>query len=609
MGLAQLNELKQDGATRPLVAELDGLIAQRRFDIHFQPIVDVQRIGILGFEALSRGPADSPLQSPLLLFALAADSGRLIELERVLVRLILARFQALELPGQLFLNLSADSLSVAAQQRGAIEQAIQQLGLPASRVVLELTETRPVLDPTALRHSIAAMRELGFRIALDDLGEGFASLKRWTELRPDFVKIDRHFIDGVASDPLKLQFVRSITEIASSSGSTVIAEGLEEEGDLRVLARLGIAVCQGYLLGRPSANPRPGLRAEVPALLHRSRALAAGEHAALAWGGELCAGQLARRGATVSAAVSCREVIEMFQRDPQLIAIPVLDAAQRPIGLLRSMTVFKRGSERYFGELFGRKSCTAMMDSQALVFDLSASLRQMSEAMAALDERQLVDGFIVTQDGQYFGSGRSSDLLKAVSDLQVQTARHANPLTLLPGNIAIDRHLDALLGSAQDFVVAYWDLSHFKAFNDVYGFAAGDDMIRSVAQVLRQASDAQLDFVGHIGGDDFVQVLASPDWAERLQGVADAFDQQAARLFAPEHVAAGGYPAQDRQGRDCFFPLPCLRAGALRVRPGDFPHARALATAMTGAKKLAKRLEGRSAYFLERRTLAATATG
>lgn len=585
--------------TERLRRELDELIERRAFEIHFQPLVDVQAVRLLGYEALTRGPANSALHSPLVLFELAAQLDRLVTLERVLVRLIVKRFCELQLPGQLFINVTADTLSQVAEQREPVRQDFSEaaLGLPPSRIVVELTETRPVLDLRAMQSSLEALREMGFRVALDDLGEGFAGLRRWSELRPDFVKIDRHFIDGVASDPVKLQFVRAMAEMAAGSGATVIAEGLEDEGDLRVIARLGIAVCQGYLLGRPHALPRATLRPDLPALLDRNRS--PGEA-----GSELNAGQLARSGLTVTPLATCREVIAMFQRDPQMQSLPVLDEAGRPVGVLRSMAVFRRGSERYFDELFGRRSCSHLMDPNPLVFDSSATLRRMSEALASQDERLLGDGFIVTVEGRYLGSGRSSELLRAVSDLQVQTARHASPLTGLPGNISIDRYLDLLLRGSEAFVVAHWDLTHFKAYNDEYGFAAGDDMIRLAADALRASSDAQTDFLGHVGGDDFVQVLRGAGWADRLQKAAQRFDSQAQALFSAAHREAGGYAGLDRKGHAVFHPLPLLCAGALQVQPGDFPQARALAAAMTGVRKLAKRMTGASGYMLERRDLA-----
>lgn len=584
-----------------LIPALDALLRQQQFDIHFQPLVDIEHAAVLGYEALTRGPADSPLHSPLVLFDVAARAGRLIELERLVVRRALQRFRELALPGQIFLNLTADTLMAASSRIELVAREFAALDMPPSRIVIELTETRPILDPEQLRHTMDELRRLGFAMALDDLGEGFASLKRWMDMRPDFVKIDRHFIDGIAQEPLKQQFVRSILEMAASSACTVIAEGIEQPADLAVLRRLGVPVCQGYLLCRPSATPRSTLRAEVLQLLRADGARQQAAAMSLPASAITTAAQLARRGHTVSPQASCQSVVEMFTRDDQLYSMPVIDAGNRPVGILRSMQVLKRSAERYFMDIHERRSCVALMDSRPLIFDAATSLRTMSEAIANLDDCLMVDGFIVTRDGEYFGSGRTSDLLKAVSDLQVNSARYANPLTLLPGNVPIDAHLDGLIAESRPFVVAVWDIDNFKPFNDVYGYRSGDDVIKLTAAALTQAIDPVLDFVGHIGGDDFLMVLCSPDWQQRLQQVCESFDAGVRSFFTPEHLHSGGYLTLNRQNQECFNPLPTLSAGVLCVRGGMFDSARALSVALAGPKRAAKSLLGPSRYFIDRR--------
>jgi EAL domain-containing protein (putative c-di-GMP-specific phosphodiesterase class I)/GGDEF domain-containing protein len=581
----------------PLAEALDRLIRLGEISVHFQPIVDLQQGMLLGFEALSRGPSDSPLHSPLVLFDVAARLGRLVELERRVVRVILQRFVELGLPGLLFVNVTADTL-IAARDRGAVIHAdFARLQLPASRIVVELTETRPVLDHNSLRASIEAMRALGFTMALDDLGEGFASLKRWVEMRPHYVKLDRHFVDGIASDPLKQQLVRSVLEMAKASGAKVIGEGLEQEADLAVLRRIGVALCQGYLIARPSPAPRVSLRPEFEQLLRAS----SGQRSPGGPRDELTsAGALARGGRTVTLSTSCAQVLDLFARDASLLAIPVLDEEERPIGILRSLTVLKRGAERFFRDLFGRRSCRELMDPNPLVFDAATTLRTMSEAVANLDDRHMVDGFIVTQDGRYFGTGRMSDLLKAVSDLQISSARYANPLTLLPGNVPIDAHIDSLLRQAVDFVVVYWDIDHFKPYNDVYGYRAGDEVIQACARLIVEAADPVRDFVGHVGGDDFVSVHCARDWEARVQRVLDAFAARIAPLFRDEHRIDGGYRTLNRQGLECFHPLMTLSAGVLPVRAEQFETPAQIAAVMAELKSQAKRMPG-SSCFVDRR--------
>jgi EAL domain-containing protein (putative c-di-GMP-specific phosphodiesterase class I)/GGDEF domain-containing protein len=603
----RLGAEQTEAAPHPLAQLLDNLLREKTFDIHFQPIVDIDRATILGFEALTRGPANSSLHSPLVLFEVAARFGRLLELERLVIRRALRRFKELNLPGQIFLNLSVDSLLDAEAQTDLISSDLAAFGMPASRLVLELTETRVCLDPERLRSSADALRRLGFAMALDDLGEGFASLKRWLDLKPEFVKIDRHFIDGIAQDPLKQHFVRAIMDLASSAGCTVIAEGLEQASDLAVLHRLGVKYCQGYLLARPSATPRRSLRAEVGALLQWNETA---QQAAvpLPPGAITTAAQLARRGHTASAKISCLGAVDMFKFDEQLHAIPVLDDALRPIGLLRSMHVLKRSSERFFMDIHAHHSCLKLMDSQPLIFDVSTSLRTMSEAIANLDDSLMVDGFVVTQDGAYFGSGRTSDLLKAVSDLQVNSARYANPLTLLPGNVPIDSHIDALIEEGQAFVVAVWDIDNFKPFNDVYGYRCGDDIIKFTAQTLLQAIEPSIDFVGHIGGDDFLMVLCSTEWQARLQRVCTDFDAGVRGFFSTEHLQSGGYTTANRQNQPTFHPLPTLSAGVICVECCAFENSRALATALIEPKKVVKGRAGGSRFFVDRRLGQAQAT-
>jgi diguanylate cyclase (GGDEF)-like protein len=562
----------------------------------FQPIVDLDNGLIAGYEGLTRGPSNSFLHAPLALFEAARKTGQLDALERMVLQVIVQQFVERHLPGQLFVNVTPLMLSCGSGFVAALGSLLQRCGLPASRLVLEVTESHGV-QQQGMARAVAELRALGIVVAMDDLGEGFASLKRWTEIRPDFVKIDRHFIDGLSGDPLLQQFVRSIMDIARSAGCTVVAEGIEAEADLRVLQQLGVHRAQGYLIAKPLASPRTSLRPEVAALLVPVAAGAAPVRRATR---EITAGQLARRATTVSIHTTCDEVVQMMRQDPLLYSLPVLDDDNRPVGVLRGMNVLGRVSERYFMDLFAHRPCERMMDRQALIFDVHASLNTMSDAVSQIDERFLVDGFVVTAEGRYWGTGKISDLLRAISELQLFTARYANPLTQLPGNVPIDEHIDGLLNQHVGFVVTHWDIGAFKAFNDLYGYRSGDDLIAATADVLQDVADAEFDFVGHIGGDDFVIVFTSPDWQARLERGIDAFDRRRLAFVSDEHRAAGGYLAQSRQGDTVFHALPTINVGVVRVEPGEYATHQQIARAASEAKRIAKMQSG-SGYFVERR--------
>lgn len=555
--------------TDALFTELDHVIQQTSLDVHFQPIVDVGCATIIGFEALTRAPANSALHSPLVLFDTAARAGRLVELERIVMRRIVERFAELQLPGKLFLNVTADTLLASESRTAVIASTLQALTLEPGRIVLELTETRPVFDPVALDSAVSALRGLGLLMALDDLGEGFSGLRRWVDLRPDFVKIDRHFVDGVGTDPLKQQFVRSILEMATSAGTAVIAEGLEQESDLRLMMGLGVRLCQGYLLARPSAMPRSSLRIDVEMLLQQ-RNPDAGGRVVDADVATVTAGRLAHEGPVARLDWRCDDVVAMFRGHPRLYALPVLDDDDRPIGLLRSLHVLHRGAERFFLDLHGRDSCGLLMDANPLVFDVGASLRTMSEAIANLDDRFMVDGFLVTREGRYVGVGRTSDLLKALSDLQVLTAQNVHPLTRLPGNLAIDRHLGRLLEQQVAFTLVMWSIPGLQDYTDAHGHAAGDDVIRMLAGLLVADAGAHGDFVGQVGTDELVCILSESDVGARLERLRDAFDMAFHGLTGPAGT-----------------PVPLLAGAALYVSPGAYASVRQLSAAMAKARGIA----------------------
>jgi len=218
------------------------------------------------------------------------------------------------------------------------------------------------------------------------------------------------------------------------------------------------------------------------------------------------------------------------------------------------------------------------------------------------DPRHILHGFILTRDGCYAGMGSGHDLMREITQMQINAARYANPLTGLPGNVPINEHLDDLLHQELPFVVCYCDLDHFKPYNDVHGYGRGDEVIRWTGQLLEAVCEPDLDFVGHIGGDDFLMVLRSPDWEQRCEKLLASFEAGKGRFFSAEELAGGGYCSEDRKRRMVHHPLVCLSIGAVKAPPGCFPSHHEIAAAAATAKKEAKREEG-SSLFIERRNL------
>jgi diguanylate cyclase (GGDEF)-like protein len=572
--------------------ELPFLINEHRLSPVFQPIVDLNSGVVLGCEGLIRGPADSTLHTPIRLFAEAARLGMTARLDLACRRAISERFVELGLPGLLFLNINPESLLSPEHAPDAAQAQLRQIGLDSRRVVIELTETQPNASYPDLRQISARYRQQGYRIALDDLGEGFSNLRLWSELRPDFVKLDKHFVQNIQHDPLKEQFVRSMVDIAQQSGAFLVAEGIESAAELRVLRHLGVQYGQGYLIARPCALPTLEMKASIDGVAWPGSRGSRGRQQPLA-SDLLIETQALERSDTNDTAY------RLFAGDPDCFAIPVLQDSV-PVGLLRREHFLERFARPFNRELYAKKSCCVMMDPHPLVVPGSMTVQELSGRIVASGRKYLSDGFIITEQGVYQGMGTGFDLMRKITEMQISAARYANPLTGLPGNVPINETTDRLLQAGLPFVVAYADLDNFKPFNDTYGYAAGDELIELLAGLLLEQADAERDFVGHIGGDDFVLLMQSADWELRLNRVLQAFDRQADAYFEPAHRAERGFHVRDRRGEPLFVPLTSLSIGVLGVSPGRFANPHDVASAAAEAKKMAKRQSG-SVLFVERR--------
>ncbi|WP_371875029.1 GGDEF domain-containing protein [Duganella vulcania] len=580
-----------------LRAHLFDILVRRQLSALFQPIIHMQSGEIIAYEGLIRGPSDSPLHAPMNLFKVARANGLTVEVEHLCRHVVLERFAELGLPGKLFLNVSPECLLQRDARHGETLEYIHQIGINPDRVIIELTENQPTYDYELMRDAVLHYRNMGFQIAIDDLGEGFSSLRLWSELRPEYVKIDMHFIQGINHDPVKLQFVRSIQEIADKSDTLVIAEGIETQAELLVLRDVGVAFGQGYHLGRPHAQPARTAPAEVVKALARHGVAVYPQRGAEKHGASIS--KLLHQVDAVPSSLSNNEVYEIFVRQPKLLIIPVVDDGL-PLGLISRFDMIDHFARPYQRELYGKKSCKQFMDSQALIADKDTSLQDLSFRMAQADAHQLFNGFIITDQGRYLGMGTGHDLMREITQMQITAARYANPLTQLPGNVPINEHIDRLLESGARFWVCYFDLDHFKPFNDVYGYRRGDDVIQLTGKLLAERTDADRDFVGHIGGDDFMVLFQSEDWEARCNVILQEFGRHVQDFYSIEDRERGGYLSEDRQGKKVFYSLMSLSIGAIRVDPHKYHTHHQIATAAAESKKQAKKIHGNS-LFMDRR--------
>lgn len=567
---------------------LASLMRQGGLQCVFQPLADLREGSVYAHEALIRGPQGSPLHMPDQLLAFAERERILLDFELVCVFTALEQWGRQMAAGRLFVNISADALVHGVARVGAhrLGDAVRGLGLSARMLVLEITEHERVTDMPQLRQAIKAVHACGARLALDDFGDGRSSLRLWSEVKPDFVKIDKYFIRDISEHPENLQMLQAIKGIADVFGTTLIAEGIETADDLRALRDLDIPYGQGWLLGRPSPIAQPAVM-DTALKVMQDRRVAVLPHLGQTARPGILRSLLVVQAPTASPATSNDAVAAMFHEHTDLHALAVVDGT-RPVALINRQQFMNHYATLYFREVHGRKPCLAFANPAPRVVELDCDVDQLVGILTSQDQRYLNDGYIVTDNGRYLGLGTGDQLVRAVTETRIEAARHANPLTFLPGNIPISLHIQRLLDSGTEFVACYADLNNFKPFNDHYGYWRGDQMIRLVARLATAHCDARRDFVGHVGGDDFMLIFQSSNWLQRCKNIVDEFAREAVTLFDDSARLAGGIHAEDRHGVQRFFPCTTLAIGAVRIMPGRFRHAEEVANLAAVAKHEAK---------------------
>lgn len=581
-----------------LPAHLDRILSRRELSAVFQPIFCMDKGRVHGYEGLVRGPADTPLHSPDALFRVASQNGRLVELEKICRQVVMRAFVDRQLAGKLFLNVSPQVLLQPAYPKRKTFDMLRDSGLRPEQVVIELTESHPIPDYMVLRDAAFHYRAMGFEIAMDDLGEGFSSLRLWSELHPEYIKIDKHFARLISMDPVRQHFVRSIQTLADNTGTRVVAEGIETHADLVTLWELGVSFGQGFYLARPDTLPPDAVPESVERAMrgywrredlpHRPQ-----HHLEIkVWQ------QMLRKPPTVEAATPLAEAFEIFKRHPGLADLPVFSDG-RPAGILNRGTVLALLVPPLGKEMYGSAPCSDYMDASPLILDTGCSLEEAGGLLAARGERQTAS-FMVMQDGQYRGVGTMHGLIREIVRAKTDQARYANPLTALPGNVPANEFIDHLLKTGRKFHAWYCDLNHFKNFNDAFGYRRGDEILLLTAQILSEVCDREKDFIGHLGGDDFIAIMRSRGPKQRCLRALAAFGEGLGHLLRPDEIARGGYEAEDRKRKVSFHPFPSLVIGGVEIDPSRVKHHHEVFSLIADARKRAKQ-RGGNALFVARR--------
>jgi len=585
--------------------EVEEAIASRNFSARFRPVVSLDSCQIHGHFARVYGPADSPVRDMARYFSMARELGLVDKLCSRYFEAVLQPFGNSDVGGVLLLTLPAACLEDLGDETAhLLAKALKKHQVPAERVMAVCPSMPYASHPgrSAIRSLLKQLRQLGVGLAAQGLGCGLDEEVFPDDWPPQLLMLDEHHFEDMDIKAASLDRLCALIGDEAEQGRQVLAQGINTSSQFNLVRTLGIAMVAGDFIGKFSSKPYDMLSAAAFQAIHKREG---GAVSAPQETGRLLDRMLVKRQ-PVDPGTPAEEVFQVFETEPELRAIAVVRDGL-PVGLISRYEMIDKMARPFRHELFGRRPCERFMDPEPLTMDVGINLTELTDLVIRADPRHLVSGFIVTEKGRYLGMGAVQDLVREITAMQIEAAKYANPLTQLPGNVPLNQKVDNLLADRTHFVVAYCDLDHFKPFNDVYGYARGDEIIQLTARVLNDAIVPECDFLGHIGGDDFVMIFRSEDWKSRCEEALKDFGEEILAFFSPSDIAQGGYLATNRKGEMEFCGLTSLSIGVVEIEPGTYANHLAVAGVAAEVKKKAKAIAGNSLY-VNKRKLKPTAT-
>jgi predicted signal transduction protein with EAL and GGDEF domain len=501
----------------------------------FQPVVNLATGGVAGLEILVR-----PETGDIL-----AEARRNPEVDGRLAVLAARKETLLPLHVNVFAGTLADLGGLT-----PLHAAVREAGRLPWEVTVDIGPPYTHVPQRALLEAVGVLREQGFRISADGIGDGDVPLRLLTDMAPDLVKLDASLLARPAA-------VRAMRTLCEQLGALLSIEGVETELQCAAALSAGAQLAQGELFAPPARLPAADVY--VPP---RSPGIVAIPRSGPS------VREFVRPAALLPATVSAGQVRALLTGSPEVSGVLLVDAQGTPVRSVHRSRFLLSMSGRYGHALYADRPAARLGDPPRTV-GVDATAWEVLDVVAVGDrDRTSDDVAVVDRHGRCVGVVRLADLVRALAESRVEEAAGLNPLTRLPGSDATTGEVDRRIADGRTFTLSWLDVDHFKQVNDGAGFAAGDELIRSVGRALQHAASGSTR-VGHIGGDDFL-VLADPEGLDPL-----------ARTVLDAPWSAGGRPVT-------------LSLATVVCPPGSVADHRQAAACLAPLKKAAKSLQGAS---------------
>lgn len=558
----------------------------------FQPIISLTDCTVIGYEALSRGPQNSCMQNPEVLLDIAKECGKLWELEELFRSKSLENIYNKNLNVRIFLNINPLIIDSLKFKSLFTKEYLKRYNLECENIIFEITERDMIKDMNSFKETIEYCKNQNYKIAIDDVGSGYSGLNRIHQIKPHYIKLDMELIRGLDKDLTKQALVKSMHEFSKLTDCNLIAEGIETEDELKILIDIGVQFGQGYFIQRPETSIIP-IKNEV---INTIKRLNIKENDQYGYNiSNVYISSISKKIEPLEPKILVSEIDSRFKKNRDLSGICIVDNGEVK-GVVTRHSFYSKLGWQYGYSLYSSKAISIIMNTSFLSVDYKMPIDMVIKLAMSRSKDTLYDHITVTKDSKYYGMATIKDLIEKTIEIEVDNARHSNPLTGLPGNVIIEQNLEKCISSKEDYCVLYFDIDNFKPYNDVYGFENGDKIIKFLAKAIN-SSISFGDFVGHIGGDDFIAIVCSLEADKVCKKIIEDFDSLTLECYDEKDLNNKYIIAQNRHGIVEKFPLVSVSIAGLTNKSWKFASIYALAKESSEIKKRCKQNNG-SCYLI-----------
>lgn len=535
-------------------------------DYAFQPIVNIHSGVCYGYEALLRNQEKAGFSSISDFFDAADADHALYAIDLYLRERAIGKFSQLNWNKQvkLFFNIDNRVLNSGDYKPGNTLNQLKFANLSQDALCFEISERHEIQHNNKIEAVLNNYRTQGFKIAVDDCGAGFAGLKLLYYTRPDYIKIDRFFIQDITDDLYKRIFVSSLVNLAHILGSIVIAEGVETVKEYYSCRNIGCDLIQGYLVQRPTVD-----MTKLLLCYEHIKMLSEEEQRKENTGDKKLIDTQMENIRPIFSNANVSDVFKTFKSSQHRSFFPVVNRNMEPLGIISDKSFKNYTFSRFGTELLQNPSIGKNLNRFITKYPIADIHTPVEKILEIYTQNEQIEGIIIVENLKYKGFLNARSLLNVLNEKNLAIARDQNPLTKLPGNTLIHKYVsEAILETDWVHYFIYFDFDNFKPYNDTYGFRQGDRVILLFSEILKSRAQSLYGFAGHVGGDDFFMGVKGIDLKKlyaKVQKLIGRFKNDVISFYDPEAIEKGCILAKDRQGQKTCFPLLTVSAVILEL--------------------------------------------